>query len=446
MENITESSLELVTVFIHGAEFNVPKSDCQLDPIAQIWGLKPENLQSDDWINTWLKPVSDPVLEDPFKEESATVPVPVVRQAHEYELMTVKELKTEAMAKCDAMAVKKSWIQTTSKAELIAFLLTGQTPIPFRSESPVNVTPVSTGRLGDGQSDLGQMLAAAIAPFLGNLTSKVDESDVIRIVEERLEDFRRPNLVVVKDLKGRVSPSTLQHKQFGKLLNYCSQRKNVYLVGPAASGKTHVAKAVSKVLDLPFYAISVCAQTPVSAFFGYMDAMGNYVPTNFYRAYKDGGIFLLDEFDNGNPNTGAAVNQATANDECGFPCGMVQRHPDFIVICAGNTYGTGADRQYVGRNQLDAATLDRFAFINWSYDEDLELAIGCNANWTKHVQRIRKAVADLKIRHVVSMRASENGGIMLAAGESWIDVEQEYIWKGLDRNEVAKIVAHMAAN
>jgi hypothetical protein len=32
----------------------------------------------------------------------------------------------------------------------------------------------------------------------------------------------------------------------------------------------------------------------------------------------------------------------------------------FVCIAAANTFGTGADRQYVGRNQLDESTLDRF--------------------------------------------------------------------------------------
>jgi hypothetical protein len=42
------------------------------------------------------------------------------------------------------------------------------------------------------------------------------------------------------------------------------------------------------------------------------------------------------------------------------------------VCAAANTYGTGADALYVGRNQLDAATLDRFYVVEMDYDRKLE--------------------------------------------------------------------------
>jgi MoxR-like ATPase len=120
---------------------------------------------------------------------------------------------------------------------------------------------------------------------------------------------------------------------------------------------------------------------------------------------------------------------------------MIKRHPDFICIAAGNTYGTGADRQYVGRNQLDGATLDRFVFLDWDYDEDLELEIAPDRTWTQHVQSVRKAVQKLKVRHIVSMRASIKGGKMLAAGQPLSRIKQTILWKGLSLEEISKIEA-----
>jgi cobaltochelatase CobS len=38
-----------------------------------------------------------------------------------------------------------------------------------------------------------------------------------------------------------------------------------------------------------------------------------------------------------------------------------------------NTFGTGADRQYVGRNQLDESTLDRFRIGQIERDYDSEI-------------------------------------------------------------------------
>ena len=46
-----------------------------------------------------------------------------------------------------------------------------------------------------------------------------------------------------------------------------------------------------------------------------------------------------------------------------------------MFIAAGNTTGAGADMKFVGRNQLDGATLDRFVFVFWEYDEDFEVHV-----------------------------------------------------------------------
>ena len=45
-----------------------------------------------------------------------------------------------------------------------------------------------------------------------------------------------------------------------------------------------------------------------------------------------------------------------------------------MILAAANTWGRGGDQQYVGRNQLDAATLDRFVLstLHVDYDTDLE--------------------------------------------------------------------------
>ena len=51
--------------------------------------------------------------------------------------------------------------------------------------------------------------------------------------------------------------------------------------------------------------------------------------------------------------------------------------------------------KFVGRNQLDGATLDRFVFVFWEYDEDFEVHVAGEdqREWTFHVQKCRKAAA-----------------------------------------------------
>lgn len=205
---------------------------------------------------------------------------------------------------------------------------------------------------------------------------------------------------------------------------------NPFLVGPAGSGKTTLAEQCAKALGVKFY----CEARVTSEFklMGYMDANGKFVETSFYKAYKGGGLFGFDEVDASDADAMTSFNSALSNGYCMFPNGeMVRRHKDFYAIAMGNTFGRGADRQYVGRNQLDAATLDRFQIFDIDYDEALEHALAGDMDWSTYVQRVRKSVLAQQIRHIVSPRASIIGARMLANGMDRKVVENATIWKGL---------------
>lgn len=211
----------------------------------------------------------------------------------------------------------------------------------------------------------------------------------------------------------------LRHKQLEQLINYAALRLSPLLVGMAGTGKTHAGMQAAEALGLSFYSISVGAQTTKTDIMGYMDAGGRYIRTHFRDAYENGGVFLMDEIDAGNANVLITINAALSNGLAAFPDAMVNRHKDFIFIASANTFGNGANRQYVGRNQLDAATLDRFALIEWHIDDALEenLSSGINGKpWYKAVRAARDYVADKNIRALVSPRATQKGCQLLNIG------------------------------
>jgi MoxR-like ATPase len=232
------------------------------------------------------------------------------------------------------------------------------------------------------------------------------------------------------------------HRATPRILKYVSLGQHVFLSGPAGSGKTSVATKIAEALKLTLWPLSVGAQTTKTDLFGFIDGNGKYHTTPFREAFEKGGVFLLDEIDAGNPNVLVALNSALSGaPEIFFPDGLVKRHKDFRCIAAANTWGYGADRQYVGRNQLDAATLNRFLQVTFDYDEELETAIAGNARWSRRVQALRKSAFAQKSRVMITPRASINGAVLVAAGETFEEAEEATIWASIDADTKAKIMA-----
>lgn len=277
----------------------------------------------------------------------------------------------------------------------------------------------------------------------GKKKASVDQTELDKI-RKQIQDLRNIMAKRVEVSVNKKAPVDLglQHYQFETLLRVVSTGLNAYMVGPAGSGKTTAAVNTAKALGVKFYFTGAIASE--FKLTGFIDANGKVVNTEFRRAYEKGGLFLFDEIDASYPQAVLAFNAALANDYMDFPDKRVDRHKDFYCIAAANTYGQGADRQYVGRNQLDAASLDRFVFIDWRFDEDLERALAANDPWVDFVQSVRQVVDELKIRHVVSPRASIFGVRLLQAGLDLRTVVKTLLWKGLDQSTIDKIKQNLS--
>ena len=234
----------------------------------------------------------------------------------------------------------------------------------------------------------------------------------------------------------------LSHHTLPKVLNALKCGLNVYLYGPSGSGKTFAAKQCADALNVKLYFTGAISNEYKLT--GFMDAKGEYVSTEFRKAYEDGGLFLFDEIDGSFPQAVLAFNAALANDYMDFPDKRVPRNKNFYCIAAANTIGLGANRQYVGRNQLDAASLDRFVFIEWDYDLNMERKITNNDEWFEYVLKARKAVESMNLRHIISPRASIFGAKLLENRFSRKAVEDMVLWKGMDSSTMNQIKEYIA--
>ena len=315
-------------------------------------------------------------------------------------------------------------------------------------------------------NDKTEMLRRAIEALA---TDQVDEDEVRRIARDELGEHENkilnevkktvndkikkaslPTTVEIKDAATREVRQIpgLQHQVLPKVLMALNAGEHVWMVGPAGTGKSTIGHQVADSLNLHFYALSLSPNTPLSEIVGYRDANGNYVRTVFRDAYEHGGVILFDEVDNGHPSTLAKINMSLSNGSMAFPDGMVQRHEDFRCIAAANTFGTGPDRAYVGRLQIDAATLDRFATVFVPVDEALEhqQVVQVLGEDDKRVDKVletvrslRQAAEDANLPVVFSPRASVGMARLLKAGMSWNEAYALRIRKGISESDWRKL-------
>lgn len=264
------------------------------------------------------------------------------------------------------------------------------------------------------------------------------------LIQQKLEERRAARMggkakpaPVPKEEEDPNAP--MEHYLTPTLEKLAAMRENVWLTGPAGSGKSKAIELVATKLDVRFACPPIGRETTVAQLMGYFNAQGNYVRTPLREVIEHGGLIHFEELDFAGPATGTAINAVLANDIIGFPDGAVRRHADSMIFASANTFGTGANATYIGSQGLNAATLDRFIFIDFPYDEKLELRIAPNREWTKHVQITRRKVAKLGLRHVVSPRASIKGGKMIEAGFTVAEVEKMVLFKGLDKHTIEKI-------
>ena len=173
---------------------------------------------------------------------------------------------------------------------------------------------------------------------------------------------------------------------FARLCKLHAARVPTLLVGPAGSGKTTAAAKLADVAGVPFYRLSMAAGTDEGEFTGRLLPTGDnmkfeYCLSLLTKAYTEGGVFLADDIDLADPNLLGLMNAALDGGgwyiSARYQDPFLEQHPDFYLVAAANTHGHGADRQYVGAQQLDERTLSRFRMgqINCDYDADLEQQI-----------------------------------------------------------------------
>lgn len=230
--------------------------------------------------------------------------------------------------------------------------------------------------------------------------------------EDWIKQVRRK--VPVKNALKRIKGEYF-HREFYKALTNGLAGLNTLLVGPTQCGKSELISQTGRAMGRKFGSLSCTSGTSETHLTGYLLPVGEsgrfeFIETEFIRIFEQGGVFLFDEMDAADPNMLLVISQAFSQGVIPLPKRhkkpYAQKHKDFVAYASANTWGSGADRDYVGRNQLDAATLARFqaGTIAMDYDEELEAHLCPEEDLRLRLTIYRNNMREKKVRRWITTR------------------------------------------
>ena len=202
----------------------------------------------------------------------------------------------------------------------------------------------------------------------------VTKDEVNQMIHQALMTAKQPNQVTTPS-----SSDKLEHWQLPLLQAIVETNRQALIVGGAGSGKTTIAETIAQKLgfdvDKEFYSISLSSGVSEAHLSGRMVMTGEFLDTEFLNIVENGGVILLDEFDNADPDVLVGLNSLLANDliSCPLRRGAEQaiRNENCYIICTANTWGNGSGGSSgYQRKQLDSATLDRFVGSKFYMGQD----------------------------------------------------------------------------
>lgn len=262
---------------------------------------------------------------------------------------------------------------------------------------------------------------------------EVKENSVV-IEKEEIREELKPVQVKEEEQKEE-EEKEIRHKEYDTIKTCIENDIPVYLVGEAGTGKNYTLESIAWDLGMDFYFTNSVQQEYKLT--GFIDAGGTYHETEFYKAFKNGGIFFLDEIDASIPEVLVLLNAAIANRYFEFPTGRIEAHENFRVVAAGNTVGSGADELYTGRLVLDQATLDRFVIIEFDYDRNVEMHLAKNdKELVDFVEGLRKQARNNGIRATFSYRCIMMVKKLTEANMELTKVLKIAVFKGLEKDTI----------
>lgn len=249
-------------------------------------------------------------------------------------------------------------------------------------------------------------------------TEEKRTEEVIKPIVEipnKTEEIKTP---VISDITDKITLAD-KHKLTRTIRTLLKLREYPFLYGAPGAGKTHLCESLAADMGLDFLCISLAPDMFKSEITGSVSPVsGNYISTEFYEQFKNGGVILFDECGLASGSFLNVLNAALAQKELRFPNReRIKMHKDCFIMFADNSNLRGNDPNFPERQDVGTAFRDRLSYVEFEYDEALEFSILRSINPTQANSIYRKVLAlrkCLKENQVIGVYASPRFGFKTA--------------------------------
>jgi hypothetical protein len=280
--------------------------------------------------------------------------------------------------------------------------------------------------------------------------------DIIRKTAEKVfrDEASRTVILQTSDRKIKINGA---HCQTADLAQLIAARRHTYIYGPRGTGKTHVVLQLCAALNLRVYMESGNPFFTPHDYKGYMNAMGSYTATALYRflTCAEPCALFIDEFDRQRVDAPSVLNSLLAQGHITFPNGEthhLRTDGTQVIIASGNTAMRGGSTAYAAASKQELSTIDRFFYLYWQIDENLEsnIAQGISpkhsATWVSWIRAIRAWYSKPENRNMEedapSPRATFDGLTALETTTLPVTlIADGAVFKGIAQEVKAKVLA-----